>query len=97
MHNLFRMSSLASLILFMQNGRIDRELLNSTRRFVATTRCRQEVQTRYALATKPSTLQQSSATFCKNFYVEIMQHDLEIRRRIFKDLIQLSKILRCHW
>lgn len=100
MHNLFRMGSLASLdSVYAKWPRIDRELLNEySEGLIATTGCPSgEVQTRLRLGQYKEAID-AAAEFRdifgkENFYVEIMQHDLEIERRIFKDLIQLSKDL----
>lgn len=100
MHNLFRMGSHASLdAVYAKWPRVDRELLNDySEGLIGTTGCPSgEVQTRLRLGQYQEALD-AAAEFRdifgkENFYVEVMQHDLEIERRVFGDLMQLSKDL----
>ncbi len=99
MHNLFRLSSLASLEGFYFKPRIDRELLQTyARGIIATTGCPSgEVQTllrldRYADAVA------AAAEFrdifgASNFFVELMEHGLGIETRVRADLLRLARDL----
>lgn len=97
MHNLFRLSSRSSLEGFFYKPRADRELLNEYHEgVIATTGCPSgEVQTylrlgRYDEAVRSAAEFQS--IFGKdNFYVELMDHGLEIETRIRGDLLKLAK------
>ncbi len=99
MHNLFRLSSLASLEGQYYKPRMDRELLQTySQGLIATTGCPGgEVQTllrigRYADAVR------SAAEFRDifgegNFYCEVMDHGLPIEQRVKADLLRLAKDL----
>ncbi len=99
MHNLFRLSSLSSLEGFFYKPRADRELL---RRYapglIATTGCPSgEVQTYLRLGQYQQALE-SAAEFrdifgAENFYVELMDHGLEIENRVRSDLLRIAKDL----
>ncbi len=99
MHNLFRMSSLASIEGFYYKPRMDRELLSRyAEGVIATTGCvGGEVQTRlrlgqYAEARKAASEFQD--IFGKeNFYCEIMDHGIDIERRTMSDLLDLAQEL----
>lgn len=99
MHNLFRMSSYASLEGMFHNPRMDRELLNTySDGLIATTGCpSSEVQTRLRLGQYKEALEAAGEfqdIFGKDFYyVELMDHDLEIETRVRQDLLRLSKDL----
>jgi DNA polymerase-3 subunit alpha len=87
MHNLFKLSSLASLEGYFRKPRMDRELLSRyANGIIATTGCVSgEVQTRIRLGQYDQALA-AAADFRDifgpdNFYVELMQHDLDIERR----------------
>ena len=90
MHNLFRLSSLASLEGYYYKPRIDRELLaDATRKgLIATTGCPSgEVQTWLRLGKydeAPASRRPSSATSSApdNFFCELMDHGLDIERRV---------------
>ena len=99
MHNLFRMSSLASTEGYYFKPRMDRELLNRySKGIIATTGCPSgEVQTRLRLG-QYDEAKKAAAEFRdifgkENFYAEIMDHGLGIERRIMADLIRLAKEL----
>ncbi|WP_431280445.1 DNA polymerase III subunit alpha [Leifsonia poae] len=99
MHNLFRMSSLASTEGYYFKPRMDRELLNTySSGLIATTGCPSgEVQTRLRLG-QYDEAKKAAAEFRdifgkENFYAEIMDHGLGIERRIMGDLIRLAKEL----
>lgn len=99
MHNLFRMSSLASIEGYYFKPRMDRELLNQyAKGLIATTGCvGGEVQTRLRLgqyAEAKAAAAEFREIFGKeNFFVEIMDHGIDIERRTMKELIQLAKEL----
>ena len=99
MHNLFRLSSLASIEGFYFKPRMDRELLSRyAEGLIATTGCvGGEVQTRLRLGQYEEAKAAASDfrdIFGKeNFFVEIMDHGIEIERRTMTQLIQLAKEL----
>ncbi|HUH53907.1 MAG TPA: PHP domain-containing protein, partial [Microbacteriaceae bacterium] len=99
MHNLFRLSSLSSIEGYYFKPRMDREILEQYGNgIIATTGCPSgEIQTRLRLGQYDEALKAASefqAIFGKdNFFCEIMDHGLEIERRVQKDLRQLSKDL----
>ena len=87
MHNLFKLSSLASLEGYFRKPRMDRELLSRyAKGIIATTGCvGGEVQTRIRLGQYQQALD-AAADFRDifgrdNFYVELMHHELDIERR----------------
>ena len=97
--NLFRLSSLASLEGFYYKPRMDRELLAKYGSgLIATTGCPGgEIQTRLrmgAYAEARSAAGEYREIFgAENFYVEIMDHGIEIERRVREDLLKLAKEL----
>ena len=99
MHNLFRMSSLASLEGYYFKPRMDRELLSRySAGVIATTGCpSSEVQTYLRLGDYDKAVA-SAAEFrdifgVDNYFVEIMDHGLGIEKRVIGDLVRLSKDL----
>ncbi len=99
MHNLFRLSSMSSLEGFFYKPRADRELLNRYGKgLLATTGCPSgEVQTYLRLGQYDRAVE-SAAEFrdifgAGNFYVELMDHGLDIERRVRHDLLRLAKDL----
>src|SRR5215831_5858420 len=100
MHNLFRLSSLASIEGYFRKPRVDRELLASySKGIIATTGCPGgEVQTRLRLGQFDLALDAAAAyrdIFGPgNFYVELMGHDLEIERRSIDGLRQIAAELK---
>ncbi len=99
MHNLFRLSSYASMEGYYFKPRMDRELLSRyAKGIIATTGCPSgEVQTRLRLG-QYEEAKKAAAEFRdifgkENFYAEIMDHGLGIERRIMSDLIRLAKEL----
>ncbi len=99
MHNLFRMSSKASLEGYYFKPRMDRELLSTYGKgIIATTGCPSgEVQTRLRLGQYDKAVE-AAAEFRdifgrENYFAEIMDHGLGIERRIMSDLIRLAKDL----
>jgi len=99
MHNLFRLSSLASIEGFYFKPRMDRELLSQYGKgLIATTGCvGGEVQTRLRLGQYDEARQAASDfqdIFGKgNFFAEIMDHGIDIERRTMNDLLRLAKEL----
>ncbi|MGA1158199.1 MAG: DNA polymerase III subunit alpha [Candidatus Nanopelagicaceae bacterium] len=97
--NLFKLASLASLEGFYYKPRVDTELLQKySAGLIATTGCPGgEIQTRLRMGA----YQEARAAAAKyleifgsgNFYVELMDHGLEIERRVKDGLLQLSKDL----
>ncbi|MGL4340534.1 MAG: DNA polymerase III subunit alpha [Rhodoglobus sp.] len=96
MHNLFRLSSLASIEGFYFKPRMDRELLSRySKGIIATTGCvGGEVQTRLRLG-QYAEAKQAASDFrdifgADNFYAEIMDHGIEIEKRTMADLVRLA-------
>lgn len=99
MHNLFRMSSLASLEGYYFKPRMDRDLLSRySAGVIATTGCPSgEVQTRLRLGQYDEAVK-AAAEFrdifgADNYFVEIMDHGLGLEKRVIGDLLKLSKEL----
>jgi len=99
MHNLFRLSSLASIEGFYFKPRMDRELLSRySKGIIATTGCvGGEVQTRLRLG-QYDEAKKAAADFQdifgkENFFAEIMDHGIDIERRTMNELITLAKEL----
>ncbi|TAM69092.1 MAG: DNA polymerase III subunit alpha [Microbacteriaceae bacterium] len=99
MHNLFRLSSKASIEGYYFKPRMDRELLQTYGKgLIATTGCPSgEVQTRLRLGQYKEAVA-AAAEFrdifgADNFFCEIMDHGLGIERRIMTDLLRLAKEL----
>jgi DNA polymerase-3 subunit alpha len=99
MHNLFRLSSLASLEGYYFKPRMDRELLSTySSGLIATTGCVSgEVQTRLRLGqyreAREAAAELRDIFGAENFYAEIMDHGLDIERRTVRQLIELAKDL----
>ncbi|HEU5042133.1 MAG TPA: DNA polymerase III subunit alpha, partial [Gemmatimonadales bacterium] len=99
MHNLFRMSSLASLEGYYFKPRMDRELLHRYGKgVIATTGCPSgEVQTLLRLG-KYDEAVASAAEFRDifgkdSYFLELMDHGLGIERQVREDLLRLAKEL----
>jgi len=99
MHNLFRLSSRASIEGYYFKPRMDRELLQQyARGLIATTGCPGgEVQTRLRLG-QYDQARQAAADFrdifgVDNYFAEIMDHGLPVERRVIADLLRLAKEL----
>src|SRR5262245_46684188 len=96
MHNLFRLSSLASLEGYFRKPRMDRELIAAhAKGSIATTGCPSgEVPTRLRLGQYEQALEAAAAyrdIFGPgNFFVEIMDHDLGIERRVRDGLRRIA-------
>jgi DNA polymerase-3 subunit alpha len=99
MHNLFRLSSLASIEGYYFKPRMDRELLSRySSGLIATTGCvGGEVQTRLRLGqydeARKAAGELRDIFGPGNFYAEIMDHGIEIEKRTMRDLIRLAKEL----
>ncbi len=100
MHNLFRLSSLASLEGYFYKPRMDRELLQTyASGLIATTGCPSgEVQTYLRLGRYDDALA-SAAEFrdifgADNYFVELMDHGLSIENRVRDDLLKIARDLR---
>jgi DNA polymerase-3 subunit alpha len=100
MHNLFRMSSLASMEGYYFKPRMDRELLSTYGEgLIATTGCASgEIQTRIRLGQYKEAVE-AAAEFrdifgAENFYCEVMDHGIDVERRAMKDLLRLAKDLK---
>ena len=99
MHNLFRLSSRASLEGYFRQPRMDAELLSEhARGIIATTGCPSgEVQTRLLLGQQKQALE-AAAKYrdifgAGNYFVEIMDHGLGIERRVKDGLRWIAREL----
>ncbi|QBR94237.1 DNA polymerase III subunit alpha [Nocardioides euryhalodurans] len=99
MHNLFRLSSRASMEGFFYQPRADRELLSEySSGLIATTGCPSgEVQTWLRIGDYAKA-RQAAADFQDilgkdSYFLELMDHGLSIERRVRDDLLKLSKDL----
>jgi DNA polymerase-3 subunit alpha len=99
MHNLFRLSSLASLEGQYYKPRMDRELLQTYGKgIIATTGCPGgEVQTLLRIGRYDDAVR-SAAEFQDifgkdNFFCEVMEHGLPVEQRVRADLLRLAKDL----
>jgi DNA polymerase-3 subunit alpha len=99
MHNLFRLSSRASIEGYYFKPRMDRELLQTySSGLIATTGCPSgEVQTRLRLgqydAARAAAAEFQDIFGKENYFAEIMDHGLSIERRVMSDLLQIAKEL----
>ncbi len=99
LHNLFRLASLASLEGHFYKPRMDRELLSRyASGLIATTGCPSgEVQTRLRLGQYDEALRAAREfqdIFGRDsFYVELMDHGLDIEKRVVGDLQRIAKDL----
>jgi len=99
MHNLFRLASYASLEGHFYKARMDRELLQRfSKGIIATTGCPSgEVQTRLRLGQFDEAVKAAGEfqdIFGKDsYYVELMNHGLELEKRVYDDLIRVSKAI----
>ncbi len=99
LRNLFRLSSLASFEGYYTKPRMDRELIaQHADGIIATTGCPSgEVQTRLRLGQWDEAVEAAVAyqdIFGKeNFFVELMEHGLDIEREVRSDLLRLAKQL----
>ena len=99
MHNLFRLSSRSSLEGFFYKPRADRDLLHQyAKGLIATTGCPSgEIQTRLRLG-QYDEARRSAAEFQEifgkdSFFLELMDHGIDIEKRVRDDLLRLGKEL----
>ncbi|MHA6695129.1 DNA polymerase III subunit alpha [Homoserinimonas sp. A520] len=99
MHNLFRLSSRASIEGYYFKPRMDRELLSQYGEgLISTTGCASgEIQTRIRLG-QYEEAKKAAAEFRdifgkENFFCEIMDHGIDVERRAMSDLLRLAKEL----
>lgn len=99
LHNLFRMSSEAYLTGFYRKPRIDEDLLRQYHHgIIATTGCPSgEVQTWLRIGNYENA-KAAAKKFADifgegNFFVELMDHGLDIEKRVIGDLIKIAKEL----
>ncbi|GAB2514150.1 DNA polymerase III subunit alpha [Paramicrobacterium agarici] len=99
MHNLFRLSSRASIEGYYFKPRMDRELLSQySKGIIATTGCPSgEVQTRLRLG-QYKEAREAAAEFrdifgYENYYCELMDHGIGIEKRVATELLDLAKDL----
>ncbi|MFD1320303.1 DNA polymerase III subunit alpha [Micromonospora sonneratiae] len=99
LRNLFKLSTDASLTGYYRKPRMDRDLIaEHSEGVIATTGCPSgEVQTRLRLGQFDEALKAASAyqdIFGKeNFFLEVMDHGLDIERRIREDLLEIGRKL----
>jgi DNA polymerase-3 subunit alpha len=98
--NLFRLSSLASLEGYYYKPRMDRELISRyADGLIATTGCPGgEIQTRLRMGNYKEALRAASdyrdIFGANNFFLEVMDHQIEIESRVKADLLKLGKELK---
>ena len=98
--NLFKLSSLASLEGYYYKPRMDRELISRyADGLIATTGCPGgEIQTRLRMGNYKEALRAASdyrdIFGANNFFLEIMDHQIEIESRVKADLLKLGKELK---
>src|SRR5947209_15553222 len=100
MHNLFRLASRSSLEGFFYKPRADRELLSQyANGLIATTGCPSgEIQTWLRIGNYERA-RASAADFrdifgAGNFFLELMDHGLDIEKRVREGLLQLARDLQ---
>ena len=97
--NLFKLSSLASLEGFYYKPRMDRELLSKySTGLIATTGCPGgEIQTRLRMGAYKEAIRAASELRDifgpENFFLEVMDHQIDIESRVRTDLLKLGKEL----
>ena len=97
--NLFKLSSLASLEGFYYKPRMDRELLSRySKGMIATTGCPGgEIQTRLRMGAYKEAISAAGELRdifgADNFFLEIMDHGIDVETRVKKDLLKLGKEL----
>jgi DNA polymerase-3 subunit alpha len=97
--NLFRLSSLASLEGYYYKPRMDRELLTQySKGLIATTGCPGgEIQTRIRMGAYKEAVAAASdyrdIFGAENFFLEVMDHGIDIESRVKADLLRLGKEL----
>ncbi|GAA2894655.1 DNA polymerase III subunit alpha [Pseudonocardia halophobica] len=99
MHNLFRLSSLASLEGYYYKPRMDRELLETYGKgIIATTGCPSGEVARLLQQDRFDDACQAASDYRDifgkdNFFCELMDHGIEIEKRVQEDLFALKKKL----
>src|SRR5918911_1074333 len=99
MHNLFRISSLASLEGQYRKPRFDRDLLERYGTgLIATTGCPSGEVNMWLRAGKPDRAREAAADFQdifgrENFYAEVMDHGLAIEKKTSPALLEIAKDL----
>ncbi len=100
MHNLFRLSSLASLEGQYHKPRFDRELLERySTGLIGTTGCASGEVNRWLQAGQYDKARAAAADFrdifgAGNFFAEVMDHGLAIERNFMPDLIKIARDLK---
>ncbi|SDM65681.1 DNA polymerase III subunit alpha [Allokutzneria albata] len=99
LRNLFKLSSLASIEGYYRKPRMDRDIIAQySEGIVATTGCPSgEVQTRLRLGHEREAVQ-AAADYrdifgAENFFLELMDHGLDIERRVREGLLKIGKDL----
>ena len=98
--NLFRLSSLASLEGYYYKPRMDRELLSKyADGLIATTGCPGgEIQTRLRMGNYKEAMRAASdyrdIFGVNNFFLELMDHGIEVETRVKTDLLKLGRELK---
>ena len=98
--NLFKLSSLASLEGYYYKPRMDRELISRhAEGLIATTGCPGgEIQTRLRMGNYKEALRAASdyrdIFGANNFFLEVMDHQIDIESRVKADLLKLGKELK---
>lgn len=98
--NLFKLSSLASLEGYYYKPRMDRELISRyADGLIATTGCPGgEIQTRLRMGNYKEALRAASdyrdIFGANNFYLEVMDHQIDVETRVKADLLKLGKELK---
>ena len=98
--NLFKLSSLASLEGYYYKPRMDRELISRyADGLIATTGCPGgEIQTRLRMGNYKEALRAASdyrdIFGANNFFLEVMDHHIDIETRVKADLLKLAKELK---
>ena len=99
MHNLFRLSSLASLEGYYHKPRFDRELLERYGTgLIGTTGCPSGEVNRWLQAGQYDRALAAAADFRDilgpgNYFCEVMEHGLQIERRFREDLLRIARTL----
>jgi DNA polymerase III subunit alpha len=100
LRNLFRLSSLASIEGYYMKPRMDRELIaEHSSGIIATTGCPSgEVQTRLRLGQYGEAVKAAAAYQdifgAENYFLELMDHGLDIERNVRRDLLKLAGELK---
>jgi DNA polymerase-3 subunit alpha len=98
--NLFKLSSLASLEGYYYKPRMDRELLSKyADGLIATTGCPGgEIQTRLRMGNYKEAMRAASdyrdIFGAHNFFLELMDHGIDVEKRVKEDLIKLGRELK---